>query len=77
MADDTSAPGVSDTVTIKIRRYGDSIKVLENGNTIFLVTDSSHDKGDIGLMTDGCAEGEFLSPFIVRKYTYPEPTVIV
>ena len=77
LADDTSAPGVSDTVTIKIRRYGDSIKVLENGNTIFLVTDSSHDEGDIGLMTDGCAEGEFLSPFIVRKYTYPEPTIIL
>jgi len=75
LASDNNAPAETDIVEIIIRRFGSSIKVLQDGEEILTATEATYGSGDIGLMTNGCQAGEFHPPFIVRKYTEPEPSV--
>ncbi|MCW3136374.1 MAG: DUF2341 domain-containing protein, partial [Canidatus Methanoxibalbensis ujae] len=77
LASDNNAPATTDIVEIKIRRYENVIKVFQDGVEILSATDATYGAGDIGLMTDGCAGGEFHPPFIIRKYTEPEPSVSI
>jgi len=77
LADDNDAPPQDEIVKIIVRRYGSNIKIFQNGVEILSAVDSSYGAGDIGLMTNGCLGGEFHPPFIVRKYTEPEPFVSI
>ncbi len=70
---DASPPGRYDTVDLIVRRYGSNIDVYEDGVSILSAVDSSYGAGDIGLMTDGDQYGRFYGPFIVRKYSSPDP----
>jgi len=71
---DANPPGRFTIVNMTIRKFNDNITILQNGVQIFSVTDSDYDEGDIGIFTDADTNGRFYGPFIVRKYSNPEPT---
>ena len=74
---DTGSVSQSSVTSFIVRRYGDIIKVLQNGTEIFSVINSNLTSGDIGLFTNALDEAEFHPPFIIRKYIYPEPTYTI
>ena len=74
---DTGSVSQSSVTSFIVRRYGDIIKVLQNGTEIFSVINSNLTSGDIGLFTNAQDEAEFHPPFIIRKYIYPEPTYTI
>jgi len=74
---DTGSVSQSSVTSFIVRRYGDIIKVLQNGTEIFAVINSNLTSGDIGLFTNALDEAEFHPPFIIRKYIYPEPTYTI
>jgi len=76
LASDNKPPAKNSIVEIKIRKYGNVIKVFQDDIEI-LSAISTYGAGDVGLMTDGDDGGEFYPPFIVRKYAFPEPTIIL
>jgi len=74
---DTGSVSQSSVTSFIVRRYGDVIKVLQNGTEIFSVINSNLTSGDIGLFTNALDEAEFHPPFIIRRYIYPEPTYTI
>ena len=72
----SNQPNTTTVYKMEVKYYGNgNIYYYIDDNLKLNATDTSYESGDLGIMTDGCDEGEFHANFIVRKYSSPESTL--